>query len=69
VLLDWWNPISTTQLQHEFEDPLICQIRHFAAVARGDEQPLVSAHDGLQALRVLDAIKASAKSHSVVRVD
>jgi predicted dehydrogenase len=65
----WWNPIDSTQLQHDFEDPLICQIRHFAAVIRGDEQPLVSGRDGLQALRVLEAIKASARDQRVVQVD
>lgn len=65
----WWNPIDATQLQHQFEDPLINQIRQFASVIRGEEAPLVSGRDGLQALRVINAIKQSAESQKMVRID
>ena len=47
-------------------DPLERQIAHFADVIRGNAKPLVSARDGLQNLRVVDAIVEAAKSGSVV---
>lgn len=56
----WFEPIDATQLPFGFEDPLIRQIRQFAAVIRGEEAPLVSGRDGLQALRVVEAVKHSA---------
>ncbi len=37
------------------------QIEHFAAVIRGDVEPLVAARDGLQNLRVTEAIAEAAK--------
>ena len=57
----WMEPIDATQLPFGFEDPLIRQIRHFAAVIRDEETPLVSGRDGLQALRVVEAVKRSAQ--------
>ncbi|MGB5557907.1 MAG: Gfo/Idh/MocA family oxidoreductase [Paracoccaceae bacterium] len=56
----WWEPISATKLMFDFEDPLIRQARQFAAVIRGDEDPLVSAEEGLKNLRVIEAVKSSA---------
>ncbi len=37
-------------------NPLAEQIAHFAAVIRGEAEPLVSARDGLQNLRVTEAV-------------
>ena len=47
-------------------DPLERQIAHFADVIRGKAKPLVSARDGLQNLRVVDAIVEAAKTGRVV---
>jgi predicted dehydrogenase len=47
-------------------DPLERQIAHFADVIRGKAAPLVGARDGLQNLRVVDAIVEAAKSGRVV---
>lgn len=41
-------------------DPLARQIAQFAAVIRAEAPPLVSGRDGLETLRVVDAIKRSA---------
>jgi len=62
----WWEPIAATNFSFEFEDPLIRQVRQFAAVIRGNEQPLVSAEEGLKNQRVIEAIKASAASGNTV---
>ena len=43
-------------------------MEHFGAVIRGAAAPLVSARDGLQNLRVTEAIVAAARSRRVVEV-
>ena len=64
----WLEPIQSTQLPFDFEDPLILQIHQFAAVIQGREKPLVSGYDGLQALRVIEAIKQSAAAGMTISV-
>ena len=64
----WWEPISATKLIFDFEDPLVRQVRQFAAVIRGEEAPLVSAEDGLKNQRVIEAVKVSAKTGITVTV-
>jgi len=43
-------------------DPLTRQLDNFCAVIRGTAEPVVSARDGLQNVRVLDAIRQAARS-------
>lgn len=62
----WWEPISATRPIFDFEDPLIRQVRQFAAVIRGDEPPLVSAEEGLKTQRVIEAVKTSAETGATV---
>jgi predicted dehydrogenase len=62
----WWQPISAITLPHDSSDPLVNQIAQFAAVIRGEEQPLVSGEEGLKTLRVIEAIQSSAKSGETV---
>jgi predicted dehydrogenase len=47
-------------------DPLANQIEHFAAVIRGEQESLVTCRDGLQNLRVTDAISEAARTGQVV---
>lgn len=65
----WWEPIDATQLPFGFEDPLKRQIRQLIAVVRSEERPLVSGRDGLQALRVVEAIKQSARNGAAVAIE
>ena len=65
----WGEPIDATQLPFGFEDPLRRQIRQFVAVVRGEEAPLVSGRDGLQALRVVEAVKRSAAIGAPVAIE
>ncbi|MEM1045832.1 MAG: Gfo/Idh/MocA family oxidoreductase [Pseudomonadota bacterium] len=58
----WWSPIASRTSPVGQGDPLIAQIRQFAAVIRGEEEPLVSGRDGLQALRIVEAVKHSART-------
>lgn len=62
----WWKPYATRTVKVQQEDPLANQIEHFAAVIRGDAVPLVSARDGLQNLRVTEAISEAAQSGRLV---
>jgi predicted dehydrogenase len=64
----WWKPFSTKTVPLERADPLAKQIEHFAALIRGEAKPLVSGRDGLQNLRVTDAIVEAAKTGKVVNV-
>lgn len=56
----WWEPFDQKRIEVDDEDPLVLQIRQFCKVIRGDEPPLVSGREGLETLRVVDAVKRSA---------
>ena len=62
----WWKPVQTRVVALERRDPLAEQIEHFAAVVRGEAEPLVTARDDLQNLRVTDAIIEAAKTGRTV---
>ncbi|HPE62351.1 MAG: Gfo/Idh/MocA family oxidoreductase [Thiothrix sp.] len=58
----WWLPMESSVLEPEHTDPLQAQLTHFCRVIRGEAEPLVSVHDGLQNLRVTEAIGEAARS-------
>jgi predicted dehydrogenase len=58
----WWEPFDTATVKVERSDPLANQIEHFAAVIRGEEEPVCSGRDGLKTLRVVDAVVESART-------
>lgn len=62
----WWKPFEAGVVGLVREDPIGLQMEHFGAVVRGAATPLVSARDGLQNLRVTEAIVEAARSGSVV---
>ena len=64
----WWKPFTSETISLERADPLALQIEHFAAVIRGEAKPLVSGRDGLQNLRVVEAIAEAAKTGTTVDV-
>ena len=57
----WWQPINQTVYDAGSRDPLDAQIEHFCKVIAGAEQPIVSGLEGLKSLKVIEAIKASAR--------
>lgn len=63
---DWWEPISATTLPRGASDPLVNQIRHLAAVVRGEARPLVPAAEGLRTLQVVEAIQQAAATGQTV---
>jgi predicted dehydrogenase len=62
----WFKPFTARTVPLRREDPLALQIEHFAAVIRGEQEPLVTCRDGLQNLRVTDAIHEAARTGLVV---
>ena len=65
----WWKPFRTQVVALERLDPLAEQIEHFAAVIRGEALPLVTARDGLQNLRVTEAIAEAARTCRIVNIN
>lgn len=64
----WWEPLKRERIPFFPEDPLQAQIRHFCAVIRGEEEPLVSGREGLATLAVIEALKQAARSGGPVEV-
>lgn len=64
----WFKPYQSSTVALEREDPLRLQMDHFIRVIQGVDEPLVSAHDGLQNLRVVEAIAQAAANQQTVRL-
>jgi predicted dehydrogenase len=64
----WRTPLDEHVHAPERADPLERQLAHFCAILHGTAKPLVTARDGLQNLRVVEAIVAAARSGSTMRV-
>jgi len=64
----WWEPLATSTVELERSDPLANQIDHFAAVIRGEADPICSGRDGLTTLMVVDAVAESARTGQPVDV-
>jgi predicted dehydrogenase len=62
----WWKPFDLGVAEMTRADPLALQMEHFGKVIRGEVEPIVSARDGLQNLRVTEAIVEAARSGSFV---
>jgi predicted dehydrogenase len=64
----WWKAFDTSVVGMVRGDPLKHQIEHFGQVIRGETAPLVSARDGLQNLRVTEAIAEASRCGRVVEI-
>ena len=62
----WWEPLDATTLPCGFEAPLVRQMRNFAAVIRGAAAAVAPAREGLETLRVIEAVKRSASTGETV---
>jgi predicted dehydrogenase len=65
----WWEPVMPERLPYTYEDPLRLQVRQFCRVIRGLEAPLVSGREGLETLGVVEAVKQSAVTGQIIRLD
>jgi predicted dehydrogenase len=64
----WWTPFETTNAGTAEVDPLERQLAHFCAVIRGQATPLVTVRDGLQNLRVTEAVAEAARTGKVITI-
>lgn len=62
----WTKPLIEETLNVDRIDPLTAQLDNFLDVILGLAEPVVSAFDGWQNLRVTEAIRQSAKSQAMV---
>ncbi len=62
----WIRPLIEETLSVNRTDPLTAQLDNFLDVIEGTADPVVSAFDGLQNLRVIEAIQQAAKSQTMV---
>ena len=63
----WWSPMTAMRSPRASVDPLVAQVVQFAAVARGEAEPLVSGREGLRTLEVIEAIDRAARTGEAVR--
>ena len=64
----WWKPFEVGVVGMVRDDPIKHQMEHFGAVVRGEAEPIVSVRDGLQNLRVTEAIAEAATTGHVVEL-
>lgn len=64
----WWKAFEVSVVDMVRDDPLKHQMAHFSAMIRSETKPLVSAQDGLQNLRVTEAISQAAKTGQIVEL-
>ncbi len=64
----WWKPFDTGVVPIDRADPLERQLDHFCAVLRGEVAPRVTVRDGLQNLRVTEAIAEAARNGKFVGI-
>jgi predicted dehydrogenase len=64
----WWLPFEVGAVDLVREDPLKRQLDHFVQVIVGQAQPLVSVRDGLQNLRVIEAIAQAVRAGQAVQI-
>jgi predicted dehydrogenase len=62
----WWKPFEVSVAEMTRDDPLAHQIEHFGRVIRGEVEPIVRARDGLQNLRITEAIAEAARTGKIV---
>lgn len=64
----WMNAFHTEIYPVDIRDPLSAQLENFIGVIRGEENAVVTPREGLENLRVIEAIQQSAATGKVVAV-
>jgi len=52
--------------KHTFQEPLMLELKEFAAAISEGRQPLVTGKDGLMVTRIAEAVLASSKTSSPI---
>jgi len=64
----WWKPFKTDKIEVKRTDPLKRQLEHFCAMIYDHEKPIVTAQDGLQNLRITEAIVEATQTGKSVNI-
>jgi predicted dehydrogenase len=62
----WYKPLYASVAEMTRADPLALQLEHFGRVVRGEAKPIVSLRDGLQNLRITEAIAEATRTGATV---
>ncbi|TQF43958.1 oxidoreductase [Bradyrhizobium sp. UNPF46] len=62
----WYAPLSRGTIAPLALDPLVEQLRHFCAVVRGQERPLITAEDAMGTLAVVEAVSEAARTGQTI---
>ena len=65
---DWLNSFKNKKLKFRYNDPFKQQLVHFSNVIKNKEEPKVSGYDGLNALKVVEAIQNSANKKKIIHI-
>ncbi|MDD1794990.1 Gfo/Idh/MocA family oxidoreductase [Enterovibrio makurazakiensis] len=65
----WWKPFVSDTLALQRKDPLVEQLNHFCDVINKQAKPLVTVRDGLQNLRVTEAVVEAVKTGRTIYID
>ncbi len=66
----WWEPMKHEHFTFEHEDPYVLELAHFVDLIKGRETvPRCSGEDGLETLKVVNAISESAETGLPVLID
>lgn len=64
---DWTQKMHASPLSFDDHDPYVAQMAHFAQVARGAAEPMVTLADGVANMAVIDAIKRAGATGAPVQ--
>jgi predicted dehydrogenase len=64
----WFKPFETSVAEMTRADPLEKQLAHFCDVIAGIAQPLVTVYDGIQNLRIVEAIAEAARTGAILNI-
>lgn len=64
----WWEPIVTDAITSVHVDPLVAQMENFRDVILGRTDPVVPGIEGLETLKVIEAIKRSATTKKTISI-
>lgn len=64
----WRHPLTVDKIDIQRSDPMAAQIKHFARVIRGEEEPEVNGEDGLRTLATTLAVLESAGKRMPVQL-
>jgi predicted dehydrogenase len=68
IIPSWQSNFKTEFVKIKKIDPLDAQLNHFLDVIEGKSEPRVSAYDGLENLRILEAILKSTRLKKTIHV-